>query len=169
MTKFFLCYILRHIIVRERTKEVLFINRNRYVMFAIKSLTLQLKRLLDESAANIEKDMTGIQAGIIAYINISSETGEVFQKDIEEEFNIRRSTATGILNSLEKNDMLKRESVSYDKRLKKLVLTEKSNLFCKKIRETLIADEKKLTENLTAEEIEFFLKIIAKMMKNIMY
>ena len=46
-------------------------------MFAIKSLTLQLKRLLDESAANIEKDMTGIQAGIIAYINISSETGEV--------------------------------------------------------------------------------------------
>ena len=91
------------------------------------------------------------------------------QKDIEEEFNIRRSTATGILNSLEKNDMLKRESVSYDKRLKKLVLTEKSNLFCKKIRETLIADEKKLTENLTAEEIEFFLKIIAEMMKNIMY
>ena len=83
MTKYFLCYILRHIIVRERTKEVLFINRNRYVMFAIKSLTLQLKRLLDESAANIEKDMTGIQAGIIAYINISSETGEVFQKDIE--------------------------------------------------------------------------------------
>lgn len=148
---------------------MLFINRNRYVMFAIKSLTLQLKRLLDESAANIEKDMTGIQAGIIAYINISSETGEVFQKDIEEEFNIRRSTATGILNSLEKNDMLKRESVSYDKRLKKLVLTEKSSLFCKKIRETLIADEKKLTENLTAEEIEFFLKIIAKMMKNIMY
>lgn len=147
---------------------MVFINKRRHVIFTLKALTLQIRRLLDESASNIEKDMTGIQAGIIAYINVCTKPGEVFQKDVEEEFNIRRSTATGILNILEKKDMIRRESVSYDKRLKKLVLTEKANLLCKKIYEVIDADEERLIEGLTEKEIEFFLKIVLKMMKNIL-
>lgn len=148
-------------------KEVVFIEKRRHVIFSIKTLALQLRRLLDESASNIDKDMTGIQAGIIAYIDRSKGRREVFQKDIEEEFNIRRSTATGILNTLEKKSMIKREPVTYDKRLKKLILTEKSYSLCEKIYNLLETDEERLINNLTDEEIEFFFKIIAKMMKNI--
>jgi DNA-binding MarR family transcriptional regulator len=148
-------------------KEVVFIDKRRHVIFTIKTLALQLRRLLDESASNIDKDMTGIQAGIIAYIDRSRGRKEIFQKDIEEEFNIRRSTATGILNTLEKKDMIKREPVSYDKRLKKLILTEKAHSLCQKIYDLLETDEERLISNLTEEEIDIFLKIIAKMMKNI--
>ena len=58
---------------------------------------------------------------------VRDKTGlETFQKDIEKAYEIRRSTATGILQLLEKNGYLKRQSVSEDARLKKLVLTAKA-------------------------------------------
>ena len=43
----------------------------------------------------------------------------VFQKDIEATFNIRRSTATGLLQCFRGNGFVKRVSVDYDARFKK--------------------------------------------------
>ena len=48
------------------------------------------------------------------------------QKDFEQQFNIRRSTASNILALIEKNGLIQRESVPYDARLKKIVLTDKA-------------------------------------------
>lgn len=42
----------------------------------------------------------------------------IFQKDLETEFCIGRSTVTNILNLMEKKGFVRRESVSYDARLK---------------------------------------------------
>ncbi len=39
-----------------------------------------------------------------------NEGKEIFQKDIEAEFNIRRSTATGILKLMEKNGFINRQT-----------------------------------------------------------
>ena len=52
--------------------------------------------------------------------------GDIYQKDVEKEFQIRRSTATGTLQILEKNGFIRREPVKQDARLKKLVPTDKA-------------------------------------------
>ena len=51
---------------------------------------------------------------------------EIYQKDLEEEFGITRSTASRVLGLMEQNGLICRESVPHDARLKKLVLTDQS-------------------------------------------
>ena len=68
-------------------------------------------------------DMTMMQGWIIGYL-YRNQKKEIFQKDLEAEFSIARSTATGILQLMEKKGYLMRQSVPNDARLKKLVLTE---------------------------------------------
>ena len=48
----------------------------------------------------------------------------VFQRDIEREFSITRSTVTNILQLMERKGYIQRLSVPQDARLKQLVLTE---------------------------------------------
>jgi len=59
---------------------------------------------------------------------------DIYQKDVEAEFQIRRSTATGILQLLEKNGFILRKAEDRDARLKKIVPTEKAE----KVREHVL-------------------------------
>ena len=63
-----------------------------------------------------------MQGWIIGYL-YQNRDKEVFQRDIQEQFSIRRSTVTGILQLMEKNGLITRSSVERDARLKKLELT----------------------------------------------
>ncbi len=53
----------------------------------------------------------------------------VFQRDIEREFSITRSTVTNILQLMERKGYIERQSVPQDARLKQLVLTEEGVRF----------------------------------------
>ena len=66
------------------------------------------------------------EESVLHYILFQSLKKDIYQKDIEKEFQIRRSTATGILQLLEKNGFVIRETVEWDARLKKLVPTAKA-------------------------------------------
>ena len=81
----------------------------------------QMKRLFDNAA--LEYGLTSIQSRIIRFLYLESQKRDVYQKDIEEEFNIRRSSVTSVLQLLEKKGYIKRVSVKDDKRLKKIILT----------------------------------------------
>lgn len=62
----------------------------------------QMKRLFDNAA--LEYGLTSIQSRIIRFLYLESQKRDVYQKDIEEEFNIRRSSVTSVLQLLEKKD-----------------------------------------------------------------
>lgn len=79
----------------------------------------------EAEATGLTKDVTGMQGLIIHYL-MMSEPHDRFQKDIEAQFCIRRSTATGILQLMEQHGLLVREPVPQDARLKRLVLTDKA-------------------------------------------
>ena len=68
--------------------------------------------------------ITAVQSRVIYYILVHCKEGPVFQRDIENAFSLSRSTTTGILQLLEKNGIIRRESVASDARLKSLVPTE---------------------------------------------
>ena len=113
-------------------------------------------------------EVTRTQGWIIGFIRMRDKTGlETFQKDIEKAYEIRRSTATGILQLLEKNGYLKRQSVSEDARLKKLVLTAKAIEVHDQIIARMEAFEKRLSEGISEEEKEVFFRIMDQMKKNL--
>ncbi len=114
---------------------------------------------------NLPSGITGLQGRVICFIK--SRTDDVFQKDIEEEYDIRRSTATGMLQLMEKNGLLIREAVSYDARLKKIVLTDKALKIHDQIIEEIDRIENQLINGLTEDEINTFFSIIKKITNNI--
>nr|WP_286173018.1 MarR family transcriptional regulator [Caproiciproducens sp. MSJ-32] len=92
---------------------------------------------------------------------------DVFQKDIEEKFTIRRSTVTGVLQSMERNGYIIRETVPYDARLKKIVLTEKAINLHDQVMLEIEEFEKRITRNVSEEELEIFIQILNKLKKNL--
>lgn len=136
----------------------------------IKALNNLIKRMMvsHHLKCKAPKDITGQQMNVIMFLKHSDDEGrDVFQRDVECNLNIRSSTATGILKTLEKNGYIERVSVPSDVRLKKLVLTEKSYAMFEQIDPFIKAINTKITEGLTEEEIEQFFCITEKLKQNI--
>ena len=131
--------------------------------FEIRSLSILLKRHINASLVFKEnQELTGIQTIIIDYI-YKNKDRDIYQKDIESELTIRRSTATEILKLMEKNELLKKKSVKSDRRLKKLVLTEKAIEIHNQVSSSIYDVENKMRSALTDEEYEKFFLIINKL------
>lgn len=135
--------------------------------FEIKTLANLIKRHVDNS--DIKKyvdNMTGTHGWIIGFLYDRRNT-EVFQRDLEEQFSIRRSTATAILQLMEKNGLIRREPVERDARLKKLVLTPKAIEIHEIIHDEIERLEEQLSAGLSRRERESFFLIIDKIKNNI--
>ncbi len=130
------------------------------------SLGNVLKRYMDSSTGKKYVDnLTGTNGWVIGYL-WSNRDHDVFQRDIEEEFSIRRSTVSKILKLMEEKELIKRECVEYDARLKKLVLLPKSLEIQKMIDEDFDHMCKKAFANLTDQEMESLTGIILKIKQN---
>ena len=116
--------------------------------------------------AQSEDEVTRKNGWIIGYL-ADNRDKDIFQKDIENKFSIRRSTVSGILQLMEKKGYVKREGVVYDARLKKLTLTEKAWDYYYKIMVKINEGEDMLRTDLDMDEINTFLATIDKIKKNI--
>ena len=137
----------------------------RKVGYEIKILNNLIERNIIEIHKNIiECVITPAQLEIIIYLLNKK---EAFQNELENYLNIRRSTISGVLKTLEKNNMIKKVKSSDDSRINKIILTD----FClekiKKIKKQATIYEKKMTNNITNEELEIFFKVIDKIKNNI--
>ena len=89
-----------------------------------------------------------------------------YRANLETQFSIRSSTATGILQLMEKNELILREPVESDARLKKLVLTEKALDIHKMVEEDRKRTEEQLTKDIDAQELAIFRKVLKQMIRN---
>ena len=110
--------------------------------------------------------LTGMQFAIVSYLAKESVERDVFQKDLEQKFDIRKSTVTGILNTMERDGLLLRETVPYDARLRKMILTDKALQAKQNTEQVIDSVESQLSKGLTEEEITTFLSILEKISKN---
>ena len=92
---------------------------------------------------------------------------DIFQKDFESEFSIRRSTASSILKTMEQNGFVERISVPYDARLKKIVLTEKAVEMHKKETKKIEIIENTLKKGITNDELIAFYNVVDKIKANL--
>lgn len=143
-------------------------KEKRVIGFEIKSLSNMIRRKLDDTFSDPEFDgLTGIQNAIMGYIMDQAAEQDVFQRDIEREFSVRRSTVTVMLQGLEQKGYIRRIPVSYDARLKKIELTEKAEKMQKRVRHEIDLFHEKLEENLTGEEKEQLFYLLDKIKKNL--
>ena len=136
--------------------------------FQLKSINNLIKRNLgmrfDKAGLT---ELVGMQGPIIGFIYDKGREGPIFQKDIEQAFDVRRSTATVMLQNLEQKGYIVREAVEQDARLKRIVLTEKAIEQNMRIRSQIDTFHDELEQGLTDEEKEEFTRILNKIKKNL--
>ncbi len=133
----------------------------------IKAISNLLKRQIGnyESGRYIN-EATGNNAFIIGYLAGHREQ-DVFQKDLEEIFSVRRSTMSNIILRMEQKGFLVRIPVDYDARLKKLVLTEKGEAIHALMESNITDVEMKLTRGFSDDEKETLFSLLTKLRHNL--
>lgn len=138
-----------------------------YLGLEVHRLEKRIMRNRIRSSAHEDADrLTGMHGYLIRYL-YDNRDHNVFQRDIERQFSISRSTVTVTLQLMEKNGLISRESVEWDARLKRIRLTQKAMDLNKQIEQDMASFEAKLSEGITEEEAEVFLHVIRKMRENL--
>ncbi|MFZ2716978.1 MAG: MarR family winged helix-turn-helix transcriptional regulator [Lactococcus chungangensis] len=139
----------------------------------LRALNISLLRYLAKHKVRTNKEKSdypdetrGLQIWVIDYL-IKHQDEDIFQRDLEKEFVMRRSTATNFVKKMEQAGLIRRESVAYDARLKKIILTDKAfelqagMMTKKKEFETLLRGD------LSEAEIKQFIATIQKIKHNL--
>ena len=137
------------------------------ISFELHKTSRCIKRYMDSHTQKSCADkMTGMHGWAIGYF-YDHRHEDVFQRDFEKACNIRRSTATSILQLMEKNGLIVREGVPYDARLKKITLTPKALELQQLVFADFAALEAKLTGCLSEEELSCFYTVLEKIQKEV--
>lgn len=134
--------------------------------FEIRTLSNLIRRDVEKNVADMKLEPNRRIHGWAINYFYENRDKDIFQKDFEEKFSIRRSTASNMLKLMEKNGYIKRKSVESDARLKKIVLTEKAISVHKKICEDIAEREKRLRAGINKEELKTFFCVMEKLKKN---
>lgn len=141
---------------------------NREVGLELQCLHHLMRRRADALLADCGlQDITRMQSFVIHFLRENQERGDLFQRDVEKQFNIRRATATGILQVMEREGLLRREPVDYDARLKKLILTPEAIELDENILRSIQSAERQMMAGILPEELEVFWRVLDQMKKNL--
>jgi len=139
-----------------------------------KKISLDLYSLTNLISRHIENlnnfqyvdSITGTNSWIIAYI-AKNKDKDIFQRDLEKRFSLTRSTISRVVKLMEQKGLIERISVSYDARLKKLVLTSKALDLHQAIEEDIKDLENILIHGFKEDEIREIFSYISRMKSNI--
>lgn len=133
------------------------------IWYHLASTNKLIKRYFIKHLPNdIPKHFSPIQLAIINYLDFNKTT--VYQKDICNEFNIRRSTASGVLKNMEKNNIISSEAIGRSKviRLSDTFMKKHHNK-CPDIKKL----EKLIEKDFTEEEIKELINLLEKIENNL--
>lgn len=139
---------------------------NNTISFLLKNLDNHIQRYLHSLYKRKEFQDCSLMNMWVSDFLFDNQNREIYQKDIEAEFFINRATASKMLLLMEEKRLIRRMPSENDARLKKIQLLPdgfRLHEICIVIRAEI---EKKLTQNLTPEEIEVFRSLCRKMIAN---
>lgn len=115
---------------------------------------------------NISTDNQGVQTRILHFLLVNYSERDIYQKDIEEELNIGSASISVLLKKLEGDEMIVRERVSHDDRLKKIRPTSAGIELKERVEQDIRSVENRLVSEISEEELNVFFRVIQKMIKN---
>ena len=134
---------------------------------SLRKVNILLKRRFESSPIRKELDSgTGMHGYIICYLK-DNNNRDLFQKDVEQNFSMRRSTATAILQLMEKNGLIERKAVDYDARLKKIILTERAKQLANLFEEEKRATNEVIESGFTKSELEQLYSLLDRVANNL--
>jgi DNA-binding MarR family transcriptional regulator len=107
----------------------------------------------------------GTQGMVLKYISHSNK--DVFQKDLEECFGVRRSTMSEILDSLQRDGFIIRQVSEQDKRMNKILLTSKGLNEVNLMQKSMDEFDRLLQQGISEKEKDEFIKTINKVLVNL--
>ena len=126
-----------------------------------------VRKIMSETSHNEMYSKPSIaQMQIIKYI-LKNDGKIIYQRDLEEVFNLRRATISGILKTMEKNNVIIRVCDPNDARGKIVILSDDAKKFFKEKENLFKKIETVLKKDISKEELEIFYKVILKMRDNI--
>lgn len=140
--------------------------QERHVGFEIRTLSNLIYRKINQMVVEEEETLTAHQDWVLRFL-LDNPDSDIVQRDIEKRFSIRRSTASHMLQLMEKNGYITRVSVPQDARMKKIVITDKGREACERMRERLQRFEALFQEGISEEDMEVFLRVMGRMEENI--
>ena len=112
--------------------------------------------------------ITPVQMDALVFVLRRTRQGEkVCQKDIEKHVNLRASSVSTLLTTLEKKGYLVRNVADGDARTKYITLTEKGNVLCEEKKLYMERCDALVQSALTEEEQETFITLLNKIMSGI--
>lgn len=140
----------------------------RHIGRELHTLDMMIGRLVNAYQSKVDEKagINRMQGWIIGYLYRHSDE-DVFQKDLEAEFQMARSTASGILQSMEKKQLIIRESIPRDARLKRLVLTPKGMEFQMEIIDNFARIQKALSADIPEKKLEEFYETADMIRENV--
>lgn len=136
------------------------------VGFLIRKLANEMRKRKERAEICVGEAPTMMQSWVLGYLTHHMDR-DIYQRELEANLNIGKSTLTEVLHLMEKNDLVRRVSVPEDKRLKKIVLTEKARQINEAISKDIVDTEKKLREGISDKDMEIFIRTVKKMISNI--
>lgn len=134
---------------------------DRYPMRSVARLSCIWRRVMEREMRDL--NLSSIQSRMLGHLYIRSQRREkVFQSELEEEFKIRKSSVTSVLQTLEKKGLVRRAGVPGDGRRRELILTEAGIASQQVVLERLDHMEKQIEDALTEKELDTFLICIHK-------
>ncbi len=140
------------------------------IIFQLKNLEKRIFRyfLQDQELTEKVKGMptpTPTQLQIIGYL-IKHRDEDVYQKELEKLFNLKRATVSGVLQTMEKNGLISRVVDHKDTRTKKILLNEKTRELFFIGKQRLDELEKVLFEGFSKEDLCVLQEALKQMQKN---
>lgn len=130
----------------------------------LQKIANRFRRLADENLN--QEGITVSQLRVLAYVSSRGKEGKVYQRDLEEDFGIRRSSVTGLLQNMEKSGILKRTSCPEDARIREISLTEKGVVLDERLKEYITNLEEELLSGFSPEEKDILRSLLSRLSEN---
>lgn len=105
--------------------------------------------------------------GWIMYYLYNHQEEDIFQRDIEQEFSITRSSASKIIRLMEKKAFLFAESVPEDARLKKLTYKQQEKPYRLVMKQSMSSLEERMLRGFSQDELRQLAAFIKRMQENL--
>ena len=128
---------------------------------SVLGLANQIKRVFDTTTGHC-----GTLVRILNFVLVSYPDRVIYQKDIEEELNMRSASVPTLLKKMEAQDFIRRERVSYDDRLKKILPTRHTVEMKEQVERHVALLEKRLTAGIGEEKLKVFFDVLERMQEN---
>lgn len=124
-----------------------------------------LHQKMEATRVSHSQQLTHVQVHVLLYIYKAQD--KVFQKDIEKHLKVRRSTASQILNILEREEYLLRKRIEADGRMKEIVITNKTLSLIDEMDKHIEKTEKMLVKDVSSEDLKVFFSVIDQIKRNL--